>query len=187
MMRFRGYSGIQVDQVAYRVLEKFHPEVLDGDAGLNVEKFLDESLEDACGLTFNVTESLPPGVLGCTDGKCLRVSASLAEAKEKHDLYVSTLAHEAGHAFLHSKILKDAAHGQRFEEQEHQSIRLYREQGRLWENPEWQAWRFAGALLMPAEPLLKRIRAGQTVGRVASFYGVSQSFVMARLRALKAI
>src|SRR5690606_24953558 len=60
--------------------------------------------------------------------------------------------------------------------------RVARAQLRAFEDPEWQAWTFAEAILMPRRTL--RMIAHLPVSRVADLYGVSAALARTRLRKL---
>jgi Zn-dependent peptidase ImmA (M78 family) len=67
-------------------------------------------------------------------------------------------------------------------------VNLYRKTSvPLYRNPEWQAWRFAGALLMPEAPFKVLMERGYTKGDLADHFQVNPSFVDTRMRALKMI
>jgi Zn-dependent peptidase ImmA (M78 family) len=62
----------------------------------------------------------------------------------------ATLAHKIGHCYLHFKDSRRARTMLKFLHDESSSLTMYGQaEIKAYENPEWQAWRFAGALLMP--------------------------------------
>ncbi|NUO10433.1 MAG: ImmA/IrrE family metallo-endopeptidase [Candidatus Brocadia sp.] len=67
-------------------------------------------------------------------------------------------------------------------------LRAYREEDlKPYMNPEWQAWRFAGALLMPAQAVKEAIRRGYSIGEMSKRFGVNPAFVISRIKALTRI
>ncbi|MBK5275280.1 MAG: hypothetical protein JJE30_09555 [Desulfuromonadales bacterium] len=66
------------------------------------------------------------------------------------------------------------------------SIHLYRKDNiPIYCNPEWQAWRFAGALLMPVKPLRMMLMDEVSQFDMAEYFAVNISFLKVRLKALK--
>jgi Zn-dependent peptidase ImmA (M78 family) len=66
------------------------------------------------------------------------------------------------------------------------SLRMFRkDQIRAYEDPEWQAWRFAKALLMPAVTVRMAVGAGISHNEMSLAFQVSVPFVRSRLRDLK--
>ncbi len=81
-----------------------------------------------------------------------------------------TLAHEIGHAKLHGPYFrKELLQGRTSHRQ------FPRKTLPAYEDPEWQANRFAGAFLMPTSLMIKAIREGWSDKRIADFFGVSIS------------
>ncbi len=54
-------------------------------------------------------------------------------------------------------------------------------------NPEWQAWRFAGALLMPACCVRAAVDAGWTKKMMSRAFDVNPAFIDVRLHDLKVV
>jgi len=93
----------------------------------------------------------------------------------------TTVCHELGHGVLHVPVLRrrllltDC-----FARVERKAIKAY-------EDPEWQAWAFAGAILMPSVTLtmLKRRHNLLTAEVVAATYEVSTQMVNSHLKRLR--
>ena len=65
-------------------------------------------------------------------------------------------------------------------------MRLCREEEiPLYMNPEWQAWSFAGAILMPATEVQKSLTKGYNISDLSERFRVNPAFVKSRLRKLK--
>lgn len=93
----------------------------------------------------------------------------------------TTVCHELGHAILHVPVLRRRL-------LVHDMLaRSKRGELRPFEDPEWQAWAFAGAVLMPSVTLriLLREHNGLTPQLVSSTYEVSQKMAASHLRRLK--
>jgi Zn-dependent peptidase ImmA (M78 family) len=97
----------------------------------------------------------------------------------------STTAHESGHCFLHMKL--DAFHRSLLTV----GAGMKRERSDLkpYEDPEWQAWSFAGALTMPQDLVLQMINQyGQGENLLLAMvnrFDVNYSWARARLSDLK--
>jgi AcrR family transcriptional regulator len=93
----------------------------------------------------------------------------------------TTVCHEIGHAILHVPVLRrrlllsDAL------------ARTQRAKLRAYEDPEWQAWAFAGAILMPSITLrmLQAEHNGLTPELISSAFEVSANMALSHLRRLK--
>lgn len=93
----------------------------------------------------------------------------------------TTVCHEIGHAILHVPVLRrrllltDAL------------ARIKRQQLPAYMDPEWQAWTFAGAILMPSMTLrMLQSKGGRLVPEVVgAVYEVSSSMAARHLRRLK--
>lgn len=78
-----------------------------------------------------------------------------------------TLAHELGHATLHGDFLKGSLQG-RVPQKLYKRTTLP-----AFRDPEWQANRFAGAFLMPDSMMMKCLREGCSLTKIAQYFGVS--------------
>jgi hypothetical protein len=92
----------------------------------------------------------------------------------------ATVAHEIGHALIHVPVVRRRL---RSPHAKHLLAREDRSQMKPFEDPEWQAWTFAGCLLMPRRTLTAMARI--TPWDVASIYQVSESFAQSHLRRLR--
>jgi len=115
------------------------------------------------------------------------IQEDLANDVYSEKFFRSTLAHETGHCIMHVPQLQRINRTQVFRQAKNEdSIKLYRKDNiPLYCNPEWQAWRFAGALLMPEAPLRMMFNAGASLSEMADNFEVNISFLKARLKALK--
>ena len=90
-----------------------------------------------------------------------------------------TFAHELGHAILHGSVLQTALSGRT-------PCKTYKRSTlRAFEDPEWQANRFAGAFLMPSPQLRQLLREGKQVWQIAEYFRVSLSAAETRINKLK--
>lgn len=99
----------------------------------------------------------------------------------------ATQAHEIGHYYLHAEDMRIGSATQaRFLNDERSSLVRYRpEDIKAYENPEWQAWRFASALLMPEACFRRAVELRWTRRIITRVFDVNPSFVDVRLRELR--
>lgn len=99
----------------------------------------------------------------------------------------ATAAHELGHCFLHVEEFLETRAILRFEhDKQHLELTLHsQDEVQVFRNPEWQAWRFAQALLMPEHCVRAAVKAGWTKKLMSNAFDVNPSFLEVRLRALK--
>ena len=93
----------------------------------------------------------------------------------------TTVCHEIGHAILHVPLLRRRLLATDV------LARTQRANLRPYQDPEWQAWAFAGAILMPSATLrmLQVNHGGLPTSLVASTYHVSEQMAQSHLRKLK--
>ncbi|MBU2430669.1 MAG: ImmA/IrrE family metallo-endopeptidase, partial [Proteobacteria bacterium] len=96
------------------------------------------------------------------------------------------IAHEGYHAMVHiPEFRKKRAVLKSINDEQHASLCLYRQEDvPIYMNPEWQAFRFAGALLMPEEPFKASIRNGYGVRDLADLFQANPANVCSRAKAL---
>lgn len=146
---------------------------------VNVENIVEFGL----GYRLNLAATLPPTVLGSSDWetKLLQVSEAVTHNGRRR----FTIAHEIGHIVLHFPLLQ--ARGAQ------QPLFLTEQVPLQDKRTEWQADRFAGALLMPHELMLdlysNRARTGELIDprEVATTFDVSRQSAQIRLEALKLV
>lgn len=83
-----------------------------------------------------------------------------------------TSAHELGHIVERGELAQDERYA------------FTDARGGTYDTHEFFADEFAGALLLPAEDLLRHCRAGSTMGQLAQLFGVSVAAVQKRLERL---
>lgn len=183
-------SNADIESLTLRMVRRYQPQVLTQNQRFDTEEFFDVDLEQITGVTPDY-QHLDPGIYGYTDtdkNVCI-ISRDLVEDPFSEFYCRSTTAHEMGHAVLHVPDYKiKRAILRSIHKKGHDNLRFYREDDiPLYVNPEWQAWRFAGALLMPAPAFKAAVRAGETVRDLSRHFGVNPSFIQTRGRALKLI
>lgn len=186
----RPRSAKEIDEFALSLISAFQPDALKMVTKFDVERFFDCELESRTRVE-PVYKSLGEGLDGYTDSvemKCIICSelANYGNNDSQRRKLRATLAHEIGHCFLHVEDSRRARTMLKFLHDESASLEMYRQEDiRAYENPEWQAWRFAGALLMPECCISLAIDNGWSVQMMSWGFDVNPAFVKVRLDALK--
>lgn len=183
-----GRSGRQIDFMALSIVKEYQPEMLTSPQPFDVESFFELELPSFRGITTDYRE-IGGNIHAYTDIKnmvCV-VSTDLTENPSQKRFLRSTLSHEVGHCHIHVPEFRMRKAVAKFiHDNEHQSLRMYREEFvRIFENPEWQAWRYAGALMMPEPSVLVAAKEGWTKFEMCEVFDLNMPFVETRLRALK--
>lgn len=183
-------SGQEIDAVALHIVTAYQPEVLKTPMPFNVERFFDCELKDQTGVEPDY-QPLGDGLLGYTnieDMKCI-ICSRLADETDvvTKRILRATQAHEIGHCFLHVEEFRQTQSILRFQhDDKHASLQLHKQNEiKVYRNPEWQAWRFAGALLMPESSVRLAICGGWSVQMMSRGFDVNPAFVKVRLDDLK--
>lgn len=185
----RARSGLEIDRFAQRVLQKFQPTAIVDPQVVNVETIFELGLPPL-KIEPDYQHLSRRGIQGFTDSKnmvCV-VSAELADDLNASAYFRSTVAHELGHAMLHVPEFRRRSQTIVSEQATNEAI-LHRLPDTLipvYRNPEWQAHRFAGGLLMPEPAVRKAILANRCDFSVLSkVFEVTPAFVRSRLKGLK--
>jgi len=176
----------EIESLAEAVVRQYQPSALEQLIPFDVEGFFECELESLTGISTDV-RVLPKGLDGYTDpGMRVCVISSLlydnADDIVKYRRLRSTIAHEIGHCLLHvpNASERNELKG-RFENDGNYPIERYDPQDlRAFENPEWQAWRFASALLMPEVCFRRAVRVGWKMSTIQNAFEVNPSFVESR-------
>ncbi len=188
MVKFPGKSRKEIEMFASDIVRAFQPAVLEGEEPFNIDRFI-EVVETEMEIDFDFTSDLPSGVHGCTsiiDNKVLILS-ELSDDPGNIRYLRSTVAHETGHVLYHLPILRRLCTDKTFTQKkaESKNFSLYSQKPvKAYEDPEWQAWEFAGSLLMPKIALVTLKERGASVYEMADTFMVNQVFVKKRLRNL---
>jgi Zn-dependent peptidase ImmA (M78 family) len=179
-------SRNDIESFALDIIKRYQSEVLIKDERFDIMRFFDVELESISQVK---TDYLPldDGIYGYTDSDemiCV-ISRDLAEDPWQEYFCRSTMAHETGHALLHVLDYKRKKAILRSVHKKDHQLRMYHEKDIVtYKNPEWQAWRFAGAILMPAPAFIMAVKDGYDVWRLSERFGVNPKFVYSRLKAL---
>lgn len=182
-------SGAEIDAIALKIIKKFQPEILDEPAPFNIERFFECELERISGVKSDYRRDLPSGIYGYTDSDTMEsvICSDLLDDPLQIKFTKSTIAHETGHVLIHvPEFRRKKALLRSIHDKEHVSLRLHRQANvKVFMNPEWQAWRFAGALLMPTPTFKAGVIKGLDELDLSELFQVNPAFVRTRLRALK--
>lgn len=181
-------KSVEIENRAKKIISLVQPEALQKPTPFNVEKFFELYMEDLVGVRPDY-HALPYGIHGYTDleTNVSVISSALIDDPKQERFVRSTMAHEAGHATIHIPEFRFKKTVSRFiHDSSHSKFKLYRQEDiPVYMNPEWQAWRFAGALLMPAETVKSAIIEGMDRRDMADAFNVNPAFVDYRVKALK--
>jgi hypothetical protein len=181
-------SSADIDHVALRLIERYQPEALNKPQEFDIERFFENALEPMTGVRADYQDlGLPVHGYTDSDQKISVVDTSLAENPSQRNRFRATVAHEVGHAILHVGQFRRRKEVLRFTHDcEDVSLRMYREDEiPAYMNPEWQAWRFAKALLMPEKMFRMAHATGINLHQLAVTFGVSVDFARQRLKDLR--
>lgn len=188
MIKFPAKNKRDIDDITSSIIKFVQPRVLSAKEPLDVFHLI-EVIEDDFNIDFDFIDTLPYGIDGCTsiDDNAVYINSDLAAPHANEKYLNSTVTHEAGHVILHVPYLRTLKMSMTFNQRKHEAhaIKLYRDNKTpLWENPEWQAWHFAGALLMPEIAVRTLINKGITLDDLAGHFKVNQPFLISRLKKL---
>jgi hypothetical protein len=191
VLKVRPRSAREIENIASEVIKSFQPDALKMLMSFDVEDFFEFELKDKTDVEPD-TKDYPEGIDGCTDFEEMKCYIS-RRLMEHRDCQVTrrrlraTQAHEIGHCFLH---VEDARHSREFQQKflndNHSSLEIYNPDDlKAYENPEWQAWRFASALLMPEHCIKRAIECNWKEKWIKDTFDVNPSFIYVRMRELK--
>ncbi|MFN8286915.1 MAG: ImmA/IrrE family metallo-endopeptidase [Chitinophagales bacterium] len=204
------YTRQWIENKAEGALLKWCPEVLQKPKPFSIEKISELIVERGYRVELNADLEFAENgkkILGCLSLEtppCIYIDRSLQDERRRRFVF----AHELGHFVLHRKIIFEIGEYDRFIEIDEE---MEAEQDdRYW--LEWQANKFAAALLMPQKTFSQALIAiqkeiglsktgfiylskerysqqdyRQTVDALAIVYGVSKSQIQYRLRSLDLI
>jgi Zn-dependent peptidase ImmA (M78 family) len=185
-------SGAEIEKMALGIIRKFQPHILGKPQSFDIEAFFELDLERITGVCPDY-RVLPPGMYGYTDinDMVVVIDRQLAESNDAgaRRFRRSTQGHETGHVIMHVPEFRQRKAILRFihdDDQAKASLRLFRQENiPVYCNPEWQAWRFAKALLMPDMNVRAALREGYSKIELPEVFDVHPAFVYARLKDLR--
>jgi len=183
-------SGNDIDGIALRIVREFQPDALENLQNFKIEEFFEFELESLVGVKSDY-RNLQAGILGYIDSDSMMavIASDLMDDQYAEYYRNSTIAHETGHAIMHvPEFKRKKAAIRSITNEDNVKLLLYRESDiPVYRNPEWQAWRFAGALLIPEPAIKQALRMKYSVQKMSDVFRVNPAFVRARMKALKLI
>lgn len=184
----RAMSWEQVAGIAEALLSQRQPDALVGHEPVDIDwifEFVVPEVLGQQGISFKTgSAELKHGLLGHTDAAqgFSYVSSDLYDAEYEPEVRRgrATMAHESGHCLLHVPVMRQFMSLT----DEGSGYALYRalpSQLKPFEDPERQAWKFAGALLMPRPAIFRFLEQGKNIRWMADFFGVNPVFMEVRM------
>lgn len=184
-------KGVEIDEIAFALVEAFQPNAVKMLTKFEVEQFFEFELKKQTGVK-PMYRPLGEGLEGFLNVEAMEcvICASAAEYGEngvKRRKFRATQAHEIGHCHLHvQELRRTRAVMELRHDRRHADLGLHKqEEMKVFRNPEWQAWRFAGALLMPGICVHRAVDCGWTLQTMSRAFDVNPAFVEVRLHDLK--
>jgi hypothetical protein len=181
----------EIENLACEVIKSFQPNALIQLTKFDVEAFFEFELKNHTGIEPD-TCNFPDEIDGCTNFEEMKCYISLnlmeyGECEVTRRRLRATQAHEIGHCFLHvADARRNRKFQQKFVNDKQSSLRMYNPDDlKAYENPEWQAWRFASALLMPEICFKRAVECHWTKKQIKYAFDVNPKFIEVRLRELK--
>lgn len=182
-----GMSRAQIENEANALLKRLQPDAYSGDTLVDVETVYDVYIVTEHGIKtgYRDLSKYASNILGFTNAKD-KVSFVDKSLIDSDDPVIrrrcrATIGHEIGHCLYHVPILQDYIsfslrdNPNGFCRKEKSLIKAY-------EDPEWQAWEFAGAFLMPKTLIMECIQDSLSRNDIAEKFDVNPSFVDVRLK-----
>ena len=179
-------SKKDIEFIALEIIRTFQPSVLTNDEPFDVVRFFECYMEDRTGVKYDYRE-LQNGIYGYTDTEKMEcvISTNLVENSLQEKFCRSTMAHEVGHVIMHVKDYRHKRALLKFIHEKGHQLRAYREDKIItYKNPEWQAWSFASAILMPSSVFTLAANDGYGIRDLSERFNVNPAFVRSRLKAL---
>lgn len=183
--------GKEIDAIAFKLVQAFQPDALQRVTSFDVEKFFEFELKKQTGVepVYQPLGSGLEGLINIEAMECI-ICANAADYggnDMKRRRLRATQAHEIGHCHLHVAELRQTRAAQELRhDSQHADSDLYKqEEIKVYRNPEWQAWRFAGALLMPECCVRAAVYNRWTKKRMSRAFDVNVAFLEVRLHDLR--
>lgn len=177
-----------IETFSMNLLRKLQPEVFRDEIPVQIDAIYELYIPTEYKIETGYTDLTHLGseILGYTDASRRRsfVEGSLVDTDDSVLLRRgrATIGHESGHCLQHVNVLNQfqsmlADEGLKLHRAERSTLKAY-------EDPEWQAWEFARACLMPRILVMKYYDKGYSLHDMAEIFDVNPSFMEVRLRKL---
>ncbi len=184
-----GRSKAEIENSAISILSEFQDSAIKKPEPVDIEYLFEIVVPERYGIDTGYCDlsKLGNGVLGYTNAqsKMSYVDKSLSDSDDKitRRLFRSTVAHEIKHCVKHVQILNLFKSICKDKDDEG-LYRREKSQIKPYEDPEWQAWYFAGALLMPNHHILNLTKGGYSIEEMAGIFDVNPAFMRSRIKRL---
>jgi len=184
-----GLSRNKIEARAVSLLRELQPEAFKGECPVDIEAIYEFYIPEHCGIETGYTDLsfLGSGILGYTDAakKISYVDKTLSDPNDTptERRCRATVGHESGHCLYHVPILNFFKSSSREDESEW-LYRAKRTEIKAYEDPEWQAWEFARACLMPRCLILQYCEKDYSIRDMAERFNVNPRFIEVRLKTL---
>lgn len=185
-----GLSRKNIQDRVVKLIGEADPDALSGKQPINIESIFEFYVPDQFGIDTGYTDlsRLGPGVIGYTNAakKISYVDSSLSDSDHKPVIRRcrATIGHEIGHCTYHVPILR-AFKSSSLLNAEAPLYRRSRTNIKPYCDPEWQAWEFAMACLMPNHLIFGCLKRGYNIREMAECFDVNPAFLEVRLKTLK--
>lgn len=185
VIKFKPVSKSYLNTLGNNILKKYFPEVFKKPMETDIQRFFECDLPKMINIKTGY-DYLPNGIDGFTDSENSIVELNLIEDPNNKCFCRSTTAHESSHGILHVPALQKYSKYLKLEKHSSQpALKLHRQSElKPYQDPEWQAWQLAGALLMPEKMIRQTISENCSIHEIARIFGVNTVFVKERLRKL---
>jgi hypothetical protein len=184
-----GRSKAEIEDSAISLILNFQNSAIKEPEPIDIELLYEIIIPEQYGIDTEYCDlsTLGYGILGYTNAQLRKsyIDKSLSDSEDKHirRMFRSTIAHEIKHCIKHVQILN--LFKSMCIENDYESLyRREKSEIKPYEDPEWQAWYFAGALLMPSHHVYKLIRGGYSIEEMADIFDVNPSFMRSRVKRL---
>jgi Zn-dependent peptidase ImmA (M78 family) len=178
-------KSIEIENFALKIIKRFQPEALKKPIPFDIERLTDVYLEELCGVEVDYRH-LEWYIHAYTDFQNMKIviNSSLVDDPSQIRFTRSTMAHEVGHALLHINQFRRNNNIVKSITGKDANLKLYREKDiPVYKNPEWQAWKFAEALLMPKD-MFEKAKQDSSIKELANLFQLNPAFIQTRDRAL---
>lgn len=181
-----GYKVFPAKKRLKRDIDLYAGQFNNKHTSFDIIEFFDIDLESIANVTTDYRK-LPQGIHGYTNvqtRECI-ISVDIADGLFGERYYRTTVAHEVGHALMHVSDYQFCRDMAPLANNGKEVMLFRKEEIKPWHDPEWQAWYFAGALLMPEKAVKCLISNGCNIYDLANHFNVNPAFVKVRLDKLK--
>jgi len=170
-------SATDIERIAESFIRSYYPELLGKAGPLPIEQFIDRRMRKELGFTCDV-QPLSPPVEAIMDPVTRRVIFDTETYDDMMDGFHRARfggSHEVGHVVLHADYLQEKILDGRA------IVRLNRGEFPAYQDPEWQANRFAAGILMPRNHVKRLLLEGANADDLVRVFNVSPEAASIRI------